>query len=45
MSDAANLSQYDLTQKIAPFLDKHLLVQILEFLEENKVCVIFVNYR
>jgi translation initiation factor 3 subunit E len=33
--DTASLAQYDLTSKFTPFLDKHLCIQILAFLEND----------
>ena len=34
-SKKVDASEYDLTQKISPFLDAHLVFPLLDFLEEN----------
>ena len=31
------MAEYDLTQKMAPFLDLHLIIPLLEFIEPRKV--------
>eukprot|EP00954_Amorphochlora_amoebiformis_P023209 1358621-Amorphochlora_amoeboformis.AAC.1 len=34
---AADGTEYDLTQIIAPYLDRHMVLRLVEFLEEQKL--------
>lgn len=38
------MSQYDLTQKIAPFFDIHLVIPLLEFIGPRKVKINFIAF-
>lgn len=36
------MADYDLTNKLAQFFDLHLIIPLLEFFEQRKVCLDFI---
>ena len=45
MSEPSPLAKYDITNRISKYLDRHLVIPLLQFLETKQVTTLFTRHH